>query len=428
MFVYRCKIWGYYARVYYKCGGIGMLNDIACRNAKPKDKPYKKADSGGLYLLINPNGSKLWRLKYRFLGKEKLLAIGAYPLLSLADAREARDDAKKLLAKETDPMRYKKDGRRKAIRNAQNTFKAVALEWYDKKKGNWSESHSYHVKRKMEQDLFPFLDTRPIAEIDPPELLDVLRRIEKRGSLEIVSKVKQICSGVFRYGIATGKCTRDPSADLKGAFEVRKTQHYPSLDIKELPPFLEAMERNDARLYARTRRAMKLLMLTFVRTGELIGATWSEINFAEAQWEIPAERMKMRQPHIVPLSRQVIKLLKEQKEETGHLATDWILPSQIRPKEHMSNNTILAAIDRMGYKGKMTGHGFRALAMGTIKEKLGYRHEVVDRQLAHAHRNKIDRAYDRAQFLDERKAMMQKYANYIDAIASGEPIKGKKAK
>jgi integrase len=279
----------------------------------------------------------------------------------------------------------------------------VALEWYEKKVKTWSYSHGLHVKRRMELDIFPYIGTRPIADIDPPELLDdVLRRIEKRGSLEIVSKVKQICSGVFCYGIATGKCIRDPSAD-----------------IKELPGFLDALERNNARLFNRTRRAIKLLMLTFVRTSELIEAKWSEFDLENAQWNIPAERMKMGNPHIVPLSRQALQLLREQKEEMGQFKTDLVFPGQVRPKNPMSNNTILSAIGSLGFKGRMTGHGFRALAMSTIKEKLGYRHEVVDRQLAHAHKNKIDRAYDRAQFLDERTKMMQEYADYIDSIAEG---------
>lgn len=397
------------------------LTNTACKNAKAKEKPYKMADGGGLYLLVKTTGAKHWRLKYRYLGKEKLMALGPYPFTSIAEAREGRDTAKKLLATGSDPMSHKKDGRRKAIRNAQNTFQAIALEWYEKKSKAWSPSHSLHVKRRMDLDIFPHIGTTPIADIDAPELLDdVLRRIEKRGSLEVVSKVKQICSGVFRYGIATGKCSRDPSADLKGAFEARKTSHYPALEIKELPTFLEALERNDARLFVRTRRAIKLLMLTFVRTSELIGAKWSEFDLDNAQWIIPAERMKMRQPHIVPLSKQAIALLKEQQEEIGDLNTAWVFPSQVRPIHHMSNNTILSAIDRMGFRGKMTGHGFRALAMSTIKEKLGYRHEVVDRQLAHAHKSKIDRAYDRAQFLDERKTMMQEYANYIDGIALSE--------
>jgi integrase len=399
-----------------------MLNDMACKTAKPRDKAYKKADTGGLYLFIKPNGTKLWRLKYRFLKKEKLLALGAYPLFSLAEAREARDAAKKLLATGIDPMSHKQQGKRAAIRNAQDTFKVVALEWYGKKRKIWSASHCLHVKRRMELDLFPYIATRPIADIDAPELLEVLRRIEKRGSLEMVSKVKQICGGIFRYGIATGKCSRDLAADLRGAFETRKTKHYPALQIDELPGFLSSLERNEARLFNRTRRAIKLLMLTFVRTTELIAAKWSEFDLENAQWIIPAERMKTRQPHIVPLSRQVIDILKEQKEETSHLKTDWVLPGQVRPADHMSNATILSAIGALGYRHKMTGHGFRALAMSTIKEKLGYRHEVVDRQLAHAHRSKVDRAYDRAQFLDEREAMMQQFADYIDAIASGKSV------
>ena len=404
------------------------LTNTACKNAKTKGKSYKMADGGGLYLLIKPNGAKHWRLKYRYLGKEKLLALGPYPLTSIADAREGRDNAKKLLAAGTDPMSYKRDGRRKAIRNAQNTFQAVAFEWYEKQIDRWSSSHGFHVKRKMERDIFPHIGTRPIAEIDAPEILDVLRKIEKRGSLEIAAKVKQIFGMVLRYGIATGKCTRDHSADLKGALKVAKKTHYPSLDIKELPGFLEALERNEARLYPQTQRAIKLLMLTFVRTSELIKAKWSEFDLNNAQWEIPAERMKMGNSHIVPLSRQVMQLLKKQQKENEHLNTDWVFPSHVRPRNHISNNTILSAIWSLGFKGKMTGHGFRALAMSTIKERLGYRHEVVDRQLAHAHKNKIDRAYDRAKFLDERKRMMQKYADYVDNVAHPEKASARKGK
>jgi len=380
-----------------------------------------------LYLLVNPNGSKLWRLKYRFLGKEKLLTFGPYPLTSLAEARESRDIAKKLLASGKDPMTHKRDGRRLAIRNANNTFQAIATEWVEKKRKGWSVSHLARVKRLLELDVYPHIGVRPIVEIDAPELLDtVLRRIEKRGSLEIASKTKQICGMIFRYGVATGKCTRDPSTDLKGALETQRTTHYPALEIKEIPEFLTALEQNKARLYPRTQRAIKLLMLTFVRTTELIHAKWSEFDLENAQWEIPAERMKMGKPHIVPLSRQVLALLKEQKEETGCLNTEWVLPGFVNHKKPLSNNTILFAIGNLGFKGRMTGHGFRALAMSTIKEKLGYRHEVVDRQLAHAHKSKIDRAYDRAKFLDERKKMMQEYADYIDGIV--DPTRQAKGK
>lgn len=360
--------------------------------------------------------------------KEKRISLGAYPIVSLADAREARERAKKLLAQGIDPSGAKKEEKREAIRNAENTFRAVALEWHENQLARWTPAHAQNVNRRFDVDIFPYIGNRPIAEIDPPELLEVLRRIEKRGALDVTARVKQICGQVFRYGIATGRCQRDPSADLKGALKANQTTHFACLDIKEMPEFLDRLEKNDARLFHRTRRAIRLLMLTFVRTNELINATWDEFDLDNAQWEIPGWRMKMRNPHIVPLSRQAVALLREQKEETGHLNTNWVLPSQVRPKDPMSNNTILFAIGRMGYKKRMTGHGFRALAMSNIKEKLGYRHEVVDRQLAHAHKSKIDRAYDRAQFLDERREMMQEWADFMDTVAdsSGKVVKFRK--
>lgn len=403
------------------------LTDKSCKAAKPKEKPYKLADGGGLYLFVQPDGARYWRLKYYYLGKEKLLALGVYPIVTLAEAREKRDQAKKLLANGQDPSGAKKEEKRLAIRKSKNTFEAVAREWHENQKGKWTPRHAENVMRRLEIDIFPYIGSRPIIDIDPPELLDsVLRKIEKRGSLDVASRVKQICGQVFRYGIITGRCKRDPSADLKGALKTGKTQHFPSLDIKEMPEFLDALEKNEARLYARTRRAIRLLMLCFTRTTEMIHATWDEFDLENGIWEVPAERMKMGKPHIVPLSRQAIEVLQEQKEETGHLPTKWVFPSQVRPKEPMSNNTVLFAIGRMGYKGRMTGHGFRALAMSTIKERLGYRHEVVDRQLAHAQRSKVDRAYDRAQFLDERVKMMQEWADYLDAIAEkGKVIQGK---
>jgi len=396
-------------------GGGTMLSDLKCKNAKPKEKQYKLADSGSLFLLVKPNGNKHWRFKYRYLGKEKTLTLGPYPLISLVVAREGRDEAKKLLLKDIDPMAKKQDNQREAIKNAQSTFKVVALDWHEKQIERWSEHHALNVMRRLNVDIFPYIGNRPIADIEAPELLQVLRKIEKRGALEVTSRAKEICGQIFRYGIATGKCKRDIAADLKGALKARKEKHYPALDIKEMPEFLKDLEINKPRLMERTRRGIKLLMLTFVRTSELIKARWSEFDFKNAQWEIPAERMKMGKAHIVPLSNQVIKLLQEQKEETGHLNTDWVFPNQVRPKEHMSENTLLFAITkRLGYKGRMTGHGFRALAMSTIKEKLKYRHEVIDRQLAHSHRSKVDRAYDRAQFLDERRKMMQEWADYMD--------------
>ncbi len=394
------------------------LTDRTCKTAKAKDKPYKLSDGGGLYLLVQPDGSRYWRLKYYILGKERLLAIGVYPLVSLAEAREKRDQARKLLASGRDPAVMKKEAQRIAIRKSMNTFEIVAREWHEKQKSGWTANHADCVMRRLEVNVFPYIGTRAIDEIDAPELLEsVLRRIEKRGALEVASRVKQICGQVFRYGIATGRCQRDHAADLKDALKHGKAGHYAALDIKDMPTFLNVLEKNDARLYARTRRAIRLLMLCFTRTSELICAPWDEFDLENGIWEIPAARMKMGRPHIIPLSRQAIEILKEQKEETAHLNTPWVFPSQISPRKPMSNNTILFAIGRMGYKGRMTGHGFRALAMTAIKERLGYRHEVVDRQLAHAPASKVDRAYDRAQFLDERTQMMQEWADYLDAIA-----------
>lgn len=394
------------------------LTDLKCKTAKPTNKPYKLTDGGGLYLHVQPNGARHWRMKYYYLGKEKLLSLGTYPVLTLAEAREKRDQVRKTLANGHDPSEARKEQKREAILKANNTFEAVAREWHGKQKGKWTARHAACVMRRMEANIFPSIGSRPLDAIDAPELLQsVLRKIEGRGSLVVAARVKQICGQVFRYGIVTGRCLRDPSADLRGALEQGKAGHYAALDIEEMPEFLRALERNEARLFCRTRRAIRLLMLTFTRTGELIYATWDEFDLENAVWKIPAERMKMRRPHIVPLSRQAIQILKEQKDETTHLNTKWVFPSQVRPRDPMSNNTILFAIGRMGYKGRMTGHGFRALAMSAIKERLGYRHEVVDRQLAHVPGNKVDRAYDRAQFLDERTRMMQEWADYLDAIA-----------
>lgn len=403
-----------------------MLTNTAIKNAKPQTKPYRISDSRGLYIEIMPNGSKYWRMKYRLHNKEKRLALGVYPEVTLAEAREKRDAARKLVADGIDPSFAKKQAKQLAAVNAANTFEAVAREWHENQKEKWTPHHILNVMRRLEIDIFPYIGSRPIADIDPPELLEsVLRKIEKRGSLDVAARVKQISGQIFRYGVATGKCKRDITVDLKGALKTGKVKHFPSLDIKEMPQFLSVLEKNDARLFARTRRAIRLLMLTFTRTTELIHAKWEEFDLENGLWEIPGERMKMGNSHLVPLSEQALAILEEQKEETGHLNTPWIFPSQIKPQDPMSNNTILFAIGRMGYKGRMTGHGFRALAMSTIKEKLGYRHEVVDRQLAHAHRSKIDRAYDRAQFFEDRRIMMQEWANYLDGVANGKVITGR---
>ena len=338
------------------------LTDIQCKNAKADGKMKKLADGKGLYLWVYPNGSRYWRFKYYFLGKEKGMAFGVYPEVSLDEAREKRDQARRLLSKDIDPNQAKKEKRRKLQMNMENTFELVAREWHENQLGRWSKNHSGTVMHRMKTDLFPHIGKRPISEVDAPELLCVLRKIEKRGALDIAGRVRGICGQVFRYGIATGRCKHDHSADLKEALKTRKTEHFATLTIREMPDFLRALDRNDARLYKQTRRAMRMLMYTFVRTGELIGSTWDEIDLDAKLWKIPAERMKMRRPHIVPLTSQVINILEEQKIDAEYLNTNFVFPSQFKPRNSMSNNTILGAIKRIGYKSRMTGHGFRALA------------------------------------------------------------------
>lgn len=400
------------------------LTDKACKNAKAAKTAYKLADGGGMYLEVAPTGSRYWRLKYRFSGKEKRLALGVYPEVSLVDARSRREIARKQLADGIDPSVVKQERKRLAILNAENTFEAIAREWHEHRFTSWSPRHAQDILHRLELDIFPELGTRPISDLTAPKLLDVIRKIERRGAHEVARRAAQYCSQVFRYAIVTGRAERDPAADLKGALKPVKHGHFAALEADDIPAFLQALERNDARLYAQTRYAVHLLMLTFVRTSELIGARWSEINLEKREWVIPAERMKMGRQHIVPLSKQAIAIFEDLRKLTAR--SDFAFPNQANPRKHMSNNTILGALKRLGYKGRMTGQGFRALAMSTIKEKLGYRHEVVDRQLAHAPRNKVDAAYDRAKFLDERRKMMQQWADYLDAAASdGKVVVGK---
>ncbi len=395
------------------------LNDIKCKNAKPKEKSYKLADEKGLYLEIMPNGSKYWRHKYRFNKKEKRIAYGVYPEVTLAEAREKRDISRKLLEQNIDPVSHKQEQKHLALLNAENTFEPLAREWHNKNLARWTSRHAQDIMTRLEKDIFPEIGNMPVRDISAPCLLRAIHKIEKRGAHELARRARGVCENVFAYGIGTGRADRNVAIDLKGTLEAFKRGHYAAFDYKEIPVFLDKLEKNTARLYPQTIRATKMLMLTFVRTGELINATWEEIDFKKKQWLIPAERMKMRRPHAVPLSKQVIEILKQQKEETDVLNTPYVFPSQVSPKKPMSNATILGAIKRLGYRGQMTGHGFRALAMSTIKEKLGYRHEVVDLQLAHAKANKVDAAYDRAEFMDERIKMMQEWADYLDGVKNG---------
>ena len=391
-----------------------MLTTTQIERAKSTKKLYRLFDGLGLYIEITANGSKLWRLKYQFLGKECRISLGRYPEISLLEAREKRDAARKLLADNIDPAVVKAERKNAALINAATTFELVAREWHENHKERWSANYRADVLHRLEMDIFTQIGKMPIADIKPIQLLNTLRQIEKRGAYEMARRSLQYCGQIFRYAVITERAGRDITTDLRSALKPFRKGHYNAIEAKDLPEFLAAFHRNDARLYPQTRHALQLMLLTFVRTGELIGAKWEEFNFETKEWTIPAERMKMKRDHIVPLSRQTMNVLKEQQKLTGHW--EWVFPNIAYPRKHMSNGTLLGALKRMGYKGRMTGHGFRALAMSTIKEKLHYRHEVVDRQLAHAPANKVDAAYDRAKFLDERAVMMQDWADYLDKV------------
>lgn len=390
------------------------LNNTICKNAKPTEKPQRLFDGEGLYLEIAPTGSKLWRWKYRYDNKEKRLALGAYPEVTLQEAREKKTAARRLLTEGKDPSLERKKKKAEIHGDASNTFEKVSREWHEHNVSVWSENHARTVMRRLEMDVFPKIGRLPIKDINAPILLDCLRDIEKRSAHEVARRVLQYCSGVFRYGIVTGRGERDVALDLKGALKPFKRGHYAAMDARDLPEFIQVLDRNEARMFPQTKLAIELLMLTFVRTSELIKANWKEFDLEEAMWIIPASRMKMRQDHLVPLSGRAVEILKELKQINGN--REYVFISQRDPRRHMSNNAILVALDRMGYRGTHTGHGFRALAMSTIKEKLGYRHEVIDRQLAHAHKNTVDKAYDRAKFLNDRKVMMQDWANYLEGL------------
>lgn len=395
------------------------LSDLQCRQAKPQAKNYRLFDGGGLYLDVRTGGSRIWRFKYKFFGKEKLLTIGPYPSVSLLQARSLRDQAKEAIRQERDPAKEKQDAKRLAHYRQAQTFQLVAEEWYALNLSTWSKNYADNIRNRLKADVYPSLGNVPVATLTVQEILACLRKVEARGCHDLAHRILNVLRQVMRYAVITGRAERDVTIELKGALSRYRKGHFASIDGDQLPHLVRAIETNEARLFKQTVIALKLIMLTFVRTSELIQATWEEFDLENTLWTIPAERMKTRIAHQVPLSRQVLALLHDLKETYG--GTGYILPSVVRRNKPISNNTILMALARLGYKKAMTGHGFRALAMSTIKEKLGYRHEVVDRQLAHLPRNAVDQAYDRAQFLPERKKMMQEWADYIYKL-SNQPL------
>lgn len=384
------------------------LTDVKVRTAKPQDKPYKLTDGGGLYLLVNTNGSRYWRMKYRVMGREKLLSIGVYPDISLAVARQIRDEARRALAQGNDPGAIKKAEKQAKKIAAENTFEAIAREWHKAKADRWSLRYRDEIIDTFEKDIFPYIGLRPIAEIKPLELLETLKRMEKRGALEKMRKVRQRCGEVFRYAIITGRAEYNPAPDLAGALAVHKKQHLPFLTAQELPDFLQDLAGYTGSIITKT--ATYLIMYTGVRTQELRFARWQDIDLDKAMWEVPAEHMKMRRPHKVPLSRQAISLLKQLQPITGHYPLVFIgRNDQHKP---ISKESINQVIELLGYKGRLTGHGFRH-TMSTILHEQGYDSAWIEMQLAHVDKNAIRGAYNHAQYLDGRREMMQWYADYL---------------
>jgi integrase len=401
------------------------LTDIAIKSSKPRESAYKLTDGRGLQLHITPQGSKLWRWAYRHEGKQKLMALGVYPDVSLAQARDKADLARKLLATGTDPMAARKSekiARRLAV---ENTFAAVAKNWWESWKAARSDSHTVYVWRRLEADVFPAIGTRPIAEIEALELVAMMKTIEKRGALDIAKRSLQTCSQIFRYAIAHGVTKRNPAVEIRPSdvLASRKKQNYARVEGKELPHLLRKIEVYNGSTI--TRVAIKLMAMTFVRTSELIGARWEEFDLDSARWDIPASRMKMKAPHTVPLSTQAVTLLKSLHTLTGH--SPLLFPGERDHERSMSNNTILGALDRMGYARRMTGHGFRGIA-STLLHEQGWPHEHIELQLAHQERNQVSASYNHAMYLQPRAEMMQAWSTYLDSCIAGNvvPLKGKR--
>lgn len=395
------------------------LTDLRVRTAKPKDKPYKLADSGGLFLLVTTSGGKLWRFKYRISGKEKLLAFGSYPDLSLADARELRDDARKQLAKEIDPSAVRK-AKKEAQTEQETTFEVVAREWFSRNESAWSTGHAVTVKSRLVRDVYPVIGSRPVAEIKAPEILAMLQKIEARGNLETAYRIKVICGQVFRYAGQTGRTESDPTAVLRGALQKRREKHHAAItDPKLVAKLLRDIDEYGGSFIVKS--ALQLAPLVFVRPGELQKAEWAEFDLDNAEWNIPAARMKMGEAHLVPLSTQALNILKSLKAVTGE--GKYLFPNYRTTARPMSDVAVLAALRSMGYdKDTMTTHGFRATARTIMEEVLQERYELIEHQLAHTVRDPNGRAYNRTTHLQARREMMQRWSNYLDGLKAGAKV------
>ncbi|EBP0013886.1 tyrosine-type recombinase/integrase [Salmonella enterica] len=380
--------------------------------AKPTEKPYKLSDGGGLYLLVNPNGSRYWRMKYRYAGKEKLLSIGVYPDVTLAEARDKRTQAKRILAAGDDPSEVKQAEREAKNLAVNNSFELLALEWHEHKKPNWSSGYADDIMEYLRKDIFPYIGKKAITDIKPITMLSVLKKMEERGVLDKLKKTRQACRQIFTYAIITGRAEFNPVTDLAGALKTPKQQHFPHLMPAQIGPFIHAVNTYSGSKV--TRIATLLLMYTSVRTIELRASEWTEFDLDNDLWQIPKERMKMRRPHLVPLSKQVKSLLLELKSITGW--GKYVFPGRNDAHKPMSEASINQVIKRIGYGGKATGHGFRH-TMSTVLHEKGFNSAWIETQLAHADRNTIRGTYNHAQYLDGRREMLQWYADYLDELA-----------
>lgn len=392
------------------------LSDVAIRNAKPRDKAFKLYDSAGLYMEVSPSGGKWWRLKYRLGGKEKRLSLGVYPAIGLAKARKRRDEERALLADHIDPSKHRREQKSAQALNAVNTFEQVAREWFAKAAPGWAPAHAERKNRLFERDIFPLMGQRPIAEITSPDLLNVLRRIEKRGALETARRALVYSGQVFRYAVATGRAILDPSGALRGALTPVQSRHFAAItEPEKLAPILRMFDGYEGTLPVRC--ALRLMPLVFVRPGELRKAEWSQFDLDAAEWRYAVSKTNTQ--HIVPLSRQALEILRELSPLTGQ--GRFVFPSARSGQRPMSDNAILAAMRTMGIgKDEMTGHGFRAAARTILDEVLGVRPDFIEHQLAHAVRDPNGRAYNRTAFLPERHEMMQKWADYLEKLKSEE--------
>lgn len=386
------------------------LTELAIKNAKPRDKTYNLTDGNGLGIAISPAGGKLWRWRYRYNGKEQILALGKYPAITLAQARRLRDEARELVESGQHPTRVKQAKKLRRMSDSENTFESIARHWHTHRDGKLNRKYHAQILTRLEQHVFPVIGAVPITEITIPDIVKTIEKIGDKGTIITAKRMKQYIAQIFRFAAQRGLCQHNPASDLKDILPSADQNHHACVDIFDAPELLQKIyERNED--FSKT--AMQMLALTFVRTGELIGAKWEEIDWERKEWNIPAARMKMKRPHTVPLSRQAIEILTKLREKTGDKSFMFYSPAS--KSKHISNGSVLMALRRMGYQGRMTGHGFRTLASTILNEK-GYRPDIIERQLAHEDADRIRSAYNRADYLSERTQMMQDYADILDQL------------